>query len=176
VERTASALQTAPVEGRDGAEAVAKEEPDRRYVDGARGFEISRPSTAWQLETSQEPLPTGINVPVVLRHPDTGAQVVLQLVPPGITSVQFAEKLNSGLRSHPGVTTSEPEPEPEPMAEGAIGFHFSMGRRLLGRVVVVEGRSGQIFMMMATWPSNAQAAVNAGVEAILGSLKSFPPT
>ena len=146
---------------------------ERRYVDPELGFEIARPAGEWLLEANDERTPEGLSMPVVLRHKD-GAQVVLQVAPAVATPTQFAEKLTSGLRTHPGVTATEPEPLP--MADGAVGFRFAMGDRVSGRVAIFEGSKGQVFMMMATWPNGSPENVNAGVEEIFGSLRAVPQT
>ncbi len=145
----------------------------RRYVDPDLGFEIARPAGDWLLEANGERSPEGLSIPVVLRHKD-GAQVVLQVAPAVATPTQFAETMTSKLRTHPGVTTTEPEPLS--MAEGAVGFSFALGDRVSGRMAIFEGSKGQVFMMMATWPSGSPEAVSAGVEAIFGSIKALPQT
>lgn len=148
---------------------------EKRYVDPELGFEISRPGGgAWQMDVNDELTQDGLSIPVVLRHKDSGAQVVLQVAPAVATPSQFAERLTTGLRSHPGITTTDPEPLP--MADGAVGFRFAMGERVLGRVAVMDGGNGQVFMMMATWPTGAPEAVPQNVEEIFSSLKSVPKT
>jgi hypothetical protein len=49
-----------------------------------------------------------------------------------------------------------------------------MGESVHGRVVVLDGGKGQVFMMLATWPSDAPSAVPANVEEIFGSLRAIP--
>src|SRR5580700_9178063 len=72
----------------------------RRYVDPQLGFEIIRPESDWEMELSDELTPEGVAIPVVLRHRETGAQVVLQVVPAVATPTQYARRLTDGLRSH----------------------------------------------------------------------------
>ena len=144
----------------------------RKYLDPVLGFEIARPEGNWQLDANDEKTTEGVAVPVVLRHKETGAQVVIQIAPAVATPTQFAERLTSGLRSHPGFTSTDPEPLP--LADGAVGFRFAMGQRVQGKVAVEEGGSGQVFMMMATWPSNAPAAVPSSIDEIFGSVHAVP--
>lgn len=147
---------------------------DRRYVDSALGFEISRPASGWQLDATDETTPEGLAIPVVLRHRDTGAQVVVQVAPAIASPTQFAERLTTGLRTHPGFSSGDPEPLT--MRDGAVGFSFQMGDRVRGRVAVLEGGPGQVFMILATWPTSASPEVPAGVEEIFGSLRAVPKT
>lgn len=146
----------------------------RRYVDSDLGFEIVRPEGSWQLDAKGEPGSTeGVSIPVVLRHRETGAQVVVQIAPAVATPIQFAERLNLGLRSYPGFTASDPEPLS--LSDDAVGFRFSMGDKVLGRIAVREGGKGNVFMMLATWPANASEGVTTGVDQIFGSLRPIPP-
>jgi hypothetical protein len=146
--------------------------PERRYVDEELGFEISRPSAEWQLEQTDERTPEGLVIPVILRNSASGAQVVLQLAPAVATPTQFAQRLTVGLRTQPGFTTTDPEPLP--LADSAVGFHFTMGEAVHGKVAVLPGGEDRVFMMMATWPAHAPARVLESVDAIIGSVHALP--
>lgn len=135
---------------------------DSRYVDRDLGFEVVRPTGDWQMDVSTAPPEDGISTPVVMRNPDTGAQIVIQVAPAVATPVQFAERLSEGMRTQPGFITSDPEPLE--MAEDAVGFRFAMGDRVFGRVAVRNGAPDRVLMMLATWPADAPENVNAGVE------------
>jgi hypothetical protein len=151
------------------AELAASE---RRYVDEELGFEISRPSGDWQLEQTDERTPEGLVIPVILRNRASGAQVVLQVAPAVATPTQFAERLTVGLRTQPGFTTTDPEPLP--LSDSAVGFRFTMGEAVQGKVAVLDGGEDRVFMMMATWPSRAPAGVQESVDAIIGSVHALP--
>jgi len=145
----------------------------RRYVDSDLGFEVVRPEGNWQLDANGEgPSSEGVTIPVILRHRDSGAQVVIQIAPAIATPTQFAERLNLGLRSYPGFSASDPEPLP--ISDDAVGFRFSMGDTVLGRVAVREGGKGKMFMLLATWPANSSDGVSSGVDEIFGSLRPVP--
>lgn len=144
------------------------------YLDSTLGFQIGRPSDSWQLDATGEVTPDGLSIPVVLRHPESGAQVVLQVVPAVATPTEMAERLTDGLREYPGFSATDPEPLR--MREGAVGFAFQMGDQVRGRVAVCEGGRGQMFMMLAAWPRGAEARVAAAVEQIFSSLRPIPRT
>ncbi|MCY1079982.1 hypothetical protein [Archangium lansingense] len=144
----------------------------RRYVDHAMGFELIQPGGDWQLDQTDEQTPEGLTIPVVLRHPSSGAQVVLQVAPAVASPAQFAERLTVGLRSQPGFVTSEPEPLP--MSDSAVGFYFSVGNNVRGRVVVRDGSAGHVFMMLATWPASAPDEVPQAVNALFESVRPLP--
>lgn len=143
----------------------------RRYVDRDLGFEISRPSGGWQLDATDDQTADGISIPVVMRHPSTGAQVVVQVAPAIATPTQFAQRITDGLRSHPGFTTSEPEPLN--YSDDAVGFQFAMQDAVKGRVAVMPGKSGRVYMVLATWPNGSSDAVPESVEQIFRSLQTL---
>jgi hypothetical protein len=156
------------------AAVAADERPvnvGRKYIDPDLGFELVRPEGNWQLDANNDTTSEGVAVPVVLRNKDTGAQVVLQIAPAVATPTQFAERLTTGLRDHPGFTATDPMPVP--LSDSAVGFDFEMGEKVQGKVAVVEGGSGRVFMMMATWPKAIPGAV-AAVDEIFTSVKPVP--
>ncbi|QSQ24667.1 hypothetical protein JY651_06880 [Pyxidicoccus parkwayensis] len=155
-----------------GGSGDAGHSTTRRYVDEDLGFEIIRPTADWQLDETNERTPEGLSIPVILRHNTSGAQVVLQVAPAVATPTQFAERLTEGLRQQPGFTTTDPVPIP--LSENAVGFDFSVGDSVLGRVAVREGRPGRVLMMLATWPREASAEVTHNVDAIIEGIRPLP--
>ncbi|MFP2908017.1 hypothetical protein ACLESD_23800 [Pyxidicoccus sp. 3LFB2] len=119
-----------------GGSGSAGHSTARRYVDEDLGFEIIRPTADWQLDETNERTPEGLSIPVILRHQASGAQVVLQVAPAVASPTQFAERLTEGLRQQPGFTTTDPAPIP--LSENAVGFDFTVGDSVLGRVAVRE--------------------------------------
>lgn len=145
----------------------------RRYVDEDLGFEIVRPTAEWQLdETEHQDAPDGMAIPVVLKHRTSGAQVVLQVAPAVATPVQFAERLNEGLKGQPGFVASDPQPLP--LSDSAVGFDFQVEGGVRGRVAVTEGSPGRVFMMLATWPEGSPEDVSRSVEALFSAVRPLP--
>lgn len=139
-----------------------------RYVDETLGFEVTRPSAQWTMDVSDDLTSDGVATPVVMRNSETGAQVVIQVAPAVASPVTLAERLTEGMRSHPGFVTSDPEPLA--LADGAVGFRFAMGDRVLGRVAVREGAEGRVLMLLATWPAGAPEAASDGVDAVFAGI------
>ena len=163
--------------GGSGPVAVQTEEGPglsdaRRYVDQTLGFELTQPGGEWLLDETDEQTPEGLSIPVVLRHRTSGAQMVLQVAPAVASPIQFAERLTLGLRSQPGFVTSDPEPLP--LSDSAVGFHFAVGDNVRGRVVVRDGSTGHVFMMLATWPSAAPNEVAETVNTLFESVHPLP--
>src|SRR5690606_9647780 len=105
-----------------------------------------------------------ILVPVVVLHPATGSQVVVQVTPAVATARDFAERLAVGLRSKPGFTTTVPAGA----ADGSTsGFSFALGGDVSGRVGIVADADERLFVLLATWPSDVPETVIADVDAIM---------
>lgn len=163
------ASKSAAVKAETAPKPAAVAQAGRRYVDSDLGFEIVRPQGGWALDANDDLSLEGVSIPVVMRHTATGAQVVVQVAPSTFTPVQFAERLNEGLKSQPGFTATDPEPLK--YSDSAVGFTFGMGAKVSGRVAVMEGKSGRVYMMLATWPKDAPEAVASNIEQIFGSLR-----
>lgn len=159
-----------------GTQALSAGEPVRaaadleRFVDTEAGFEIARPAgEAWQFAPGHD-APDGILVPVVVVHPATGAQVVVQITPEVTTPREFAERLAVGLRSKPGFATTVPASADDGLSSG---FSFSLGQDVSGKVGISTNRDGRLFVLLATWPTTVPQEVVSDVEAIMGSLRPF---
>ncbi|MHB8416587.1 MAG: hypothetical protein ACYDCL_00825 [Myxococcales bacterium] len=140
----------------------------RRYVDPRLDFEISRPAGDW-LFTPGQPLTEGIAVPVIVAHPQSGAQVVVQIAPAVATPGELALRLESGLRARPGFSPGSPAPLEG--TDDGVGFPFTMGDAVTGRVAILSG-SGRVFVLLATWPTASPATIVTGIDHIVHSLKT----
>jgi hypothetical protein len=163
--------------GAGGSGLSSQESADaasRKYVDRQLGFEVARPAGGWQLDVSGESASDGVEIPVVLRHRVSGAQVVIQVAPAIATPTQFAQRLATGLSSYDGFSASDPEPLP--LSDDAVGFRFEMEGKVLGRIAVREGARGKVLMMLATWPVGAALAVVSDVDQIFISVRPVPPS
>lgn len=145
------------------------EKNDVDFVDTENGFQIHRPSDAWAFSSGKELSTDSIAVPVVIANAKQGAQVVVQIAPAVATPAQFAERLTEGLNTRAGFQTTEVKPIP--LAEGAVGFDFSVADQVAGRVAILEGSEGRVYVLLATWQQGAPAEVESDINAIIGSLK-----
>jgi hypothetical protein len=144
------------------------------YRDVALGFAIERPrGDGWRFSPGEGPAASAsVEVPVIVAHRATGAQVVVQVAPAVATPTAFAKRLTDGLRARPGFTTTDVEPIT--LADGAVGFAFTMGDQVAGRVAVVGGGAGagKVYVLLATWPQDAPPMVISGVDEIVKSLRT----
>ncbi|AKU91339.1 putative lipoprotein [Vulgatibacter incomptus] len=137
-----------------------------RFVDRELGFEIQRPAgSEWSFAHGHE-APGGIQVPVIVSHAATGAQVVVQVAPQVAPAQEFAERLAVGLRTKQGFTTTVPEAT----ANGS-NFLFSLGDQIHGRVAVIAS-DDRLYVLLGTWPASAPSNVARDVDAIMRSLRT----
>jgi len=156
------------------ATSAPKSNSGSLYQDTKLGFAVVRPSADWQLEASDFFAEEGISIPLVLRHAPTGSQVILQIAPDVATPIQYAERMTEGLRTQPGFQTSEVEPIP--LTDESVGFSFALGEDVRGRVAIREGSPGNVFMVMATWPTEAENNVVETIDAIISSIQPVAPS
>jgi hypothetical protein len=140
------------------------------FVDRENGFTIGRPGNGWKFRPGEALNTENIVVPLVVTDEGSGAQVVVQVAPAVASPAQFAERLTSGLQSREGFATSEVQPIP--LAEGAVGFDFLVGDQVHGRVAIVEGTAGRVYVLLATWPRGSPEGTETEVDFILGSMKT----
>jgi hypothetical protein len=160
----AGCASSKPASARIGAEGARA--TSHRFVDDDLGFAIERPDgEAWQF-TQGSSAPDGIIVPVVVLHEDSGAQVVVQVAPGIASSEEFAGRLAMGLQSKPGFRIGGLTETPD----GGAGFEFALSDLVEGRVRVHEGTSGQVFVLLGTWPTSAPDGVVRDIDRIMGSL------
>lgn len=166
--KAASKTETAPTAEVQPQPAPAPQQ--KTYVDAEKRFEIQRPDGDWTFRPGAELSTESIEVPVVVTNSTKGAQVVVQVAPAVATPTQFAERLTVGLRTRAGFETSEIQPIP--LAEGAVGFDFDVADQVHGRVAILEGGEGRVYVLLATWPQDAPAGVEKDIDSILASMKA----
>jgi hypothetical protein len=107
---------------------------------------------------------------LVISSEEDSAQVIVQIAPAVATPNQFAQRLSVGLRARAGFSISEVVPIP--LADGAVGFDFRVQDQVHGRVAILEGTPGRIFVLLATWPQDAPASVENDIDHILSSMRT----
>lgn len=151
------------------ARSTAKVMGAEYFVDAQNGFRIQRPDANWAFKPGRELSTDSIAVPLVIANTGSQAQVVVQVAPAVATPSQFAERLSSGLKSRAGFATGEVAPIP--LADGAVGFDFAVGAEVRGRVAILEGREGRVYVLLATWPEGAPGVVEREVDQIFSSMQ-----
>jgi len=149
---------------------VAETGDEQHHVDAENGFTIDRPNTTWNFFEGSELSTETIAVPLVVSNTDQNAQVVVQIAPAVATPFQFAERLVAGLNSRAGFETTNIQPIP--LGDGAVGFDFSVEEEVKGRVAILEGTEGRVFVLLATWPKKAPRGIEQDIDSIIGSMKT----
>lgn len=139
------------------------------YQDRKLGFAVVRPSSEWELEANEFFSEEGISIPLMLRHVPSGSQIVLQIAPDVATPTEYAQRMTEGLQTQAGFHTTDVEPIP--LTDASVGFFFTLGEDVLGRVAIREGSPGNIFMVMATWPNGASEQVLDSIDSIIASIQ-----
>jgi hypothetical protein len=140
------------------------------FVDREEGFQIERPGASWDFKPGRALSTESITVPLVISSEEDSAQVIVQIAPAVATPNQFAQRLSVGLRARAGFSISEVVPIP--LADGAVGFDFRVQDQVHGRVAILEGTPGRIFVLLATWPQDAPASVENDIDHILSSMRT----
>ena len=158
-----------PPQGATARAPVPNPARELTFVDAEHGFQIDKPDVQWRFRPSEDLSTESIAVPLVVTNTEKNAQVVVQIAPAVATPSQFAERLTLGLKSRAGFTTSDVEPLP--VADGAVGFDFAVADQVNGRVAILEGEKGRVYVLLATWPKDAAVGVEKDVDRIMGSIK-----
>lgn len=169
--RSQSAAQLKP--GASGsseaAHAGSKASGTEYFFDAQNGFRIQRPDASWSFKPGRELSTDSIAVPLVIANAASQAQVVVQVAPAVATPSQFAQRLSTGLKSRAGFATGDVEPIP--LADGAVGFDFAVGDEVRGRVAILEGKEGRVYVLLATWPQGAPGGVEREINQIFASMQ-----
>jgi hypothetical protein len=138
------------------------------FVDTENGFRIQRPDATWAFRPGHDLATENIAVPLVIANTGSQAQVVVQVAPAVASPSQFAARLTVGLKARAGFETTDIQPIP--LADGAVGFDFEVGDQVHGRVAILDGTEGRVFVLLATWPRGAPQGVERQVDQIFSSM------
>ena len=138
------------------------------FVDTENGFRIQRPDATWAFRPGHDLATENIAVPLVIANTGSQAQVVVQVAPAVASPSQFAARLTVGLKARAGFETTDIQPIP--LADGAVGFDFEVGDQVHGRVAILDGTEGRVFVLLATWPRSAPQGVERQVDQIFSSM------
>jgi hypothetical protein len=132
------------------------------------GFTVNRPAgDDWAVATNVHS-PDGSDIPIVVAHPESGAQIVLQVSERADTPQNLAEMLRSRLAAEPALDLSKPKRLTLDSGADASGFEFHVKGEAHGRVAVIDV-GDHVVLVVASWPEDAGDEV---VEAIDGVVKS----
>lgn len=134
------------------------------------GVELDKPKDGgWALATDVVS-PQGNAIPVVVAHPDSGAQIVMQvsdgLDSPKAIATLLRQKLGEEGAIHLGETTALRIDN----GADAYGFDFSVDGEAKGRVALIQ-LGEQIVLVVASWPPDAGNKLEKDVDAVVRSVR-----
>jgi len=134
------------------------------------GFELDKPAgESWALATNVTS-PEGRPIPVVVAHPESGAQIVIQTSEPVESPKNLATMLREKLQTEQTLTLSRPEKLSITSGADAYGFNFAVKGEAKGRVAVIEVGE-QVVLVVASWPENADKGVVQQIDDVVKSVR-----
>lgn len=141
------------------------------YTSQELGFELDKPAGEdWALATDVTS-PEGRPIPVVVAHPDSGAQIVVQVSEPMGSPKDLAQLLRSRLQEEGFMRVGGEQQLQIDSGADAYGFDFSVEGEAAGRVAVIE--VGQQFVLViASWPENADGRLVSDIDEVVRSVRA----
>lgn len=134
------------------------------------GFELDQPEGGeWALATDVTS-PEGREIPVVVAHPESGAQIVVQVSRPDSTPETLAHMLKTRLEAELPMQIGDPEQLSMDSGSDAYGFPFSIVGEASGRVAVIQV-GDQVILVVASWPENADSDIVDDVDGVVRSVR-----
>lgn len=134
------------------------------------GFELDQPeSSGWAVATDVTS-PEGREIPVVVAHPESGAQIVVQVSQPDTTPESLAHMLKTRLEDELPMDIGDPEPIAMESGDDAYGFPFAIAGEAAGRVAVIKV-GNQVVLVVASWPENASSDIVDDVDGVVRSVR-----
>lgn len=151
-------------------EAKAKAPADESFSSAELGFELDKPQgEEWALATNVK-APDGNAIPVVVAHPQSGAQIVVQVSEPIDKPEALANMLRSRLVDQTPIELGEAERIRMDAGTDAFGFGFSVKGEAKGRVAVIS-LGEQIVLVVASWPEDADRSIVKAIDGVVKSVR-----
>lgn len=166
----ASTRQHTSIPSTAPAQATAAGTKGESFTDPVLGFELDQPAgDGWALATGVSS-PEGRDIPVVVAHPESGAQIVIQVSTPESNPKSLAHMLKTRLEVELPMNISDPEPIAMEFGGDAYGFAFVMSGEAAGRVAVIQ-LGEQMILVVASWPEDASTDIVSDIDAVVKSVR-----
>lgn len=140
------------------------------FTSATLGVELDKPAgDGWALATDVIS-PQGNEIPVVVAHPASGAQIVMQVSEAMDSPKSLATMLRSKLHEEGSLELGEPEQLKLDHGGDAYGFDFSVDGEAKGRVALIQ-LGEQIVLVVASWPPDAGARVEKDIDGVVKSVR-----
>jgi predicted Zn-dependent protease len=135
------------------------------------GFELDKPAgKSWAIATNVTS-PEGRPIPVVVAHPQSGAQIVIQVSDPVDSPKSLTSMLRQKLQAEKSLTLGAPQKIKNDSGSEAYGFDFAVKGEAKGRVAVIS-IGQQIILVVASWPENANPQVIDDIDSVVRSVRT----
>jgi hypothetical protein len=139
------------------------------------GFELDKPAGSdWAVATNVTS-PEGRAIPVVVAHPDSGAQIVIQVSEPVDSPRLLAGMLREKLNAEQTLALGQPRKLEMNCGSEAYGFEFAIKGEAKGRVAVIS-TGDQIVLVVASWPEKVDKHVVADIDGVVRSVRTSGAT
>jgi len=137
---------------------------------GDLGFRMDRPSGDHWAVAKGLTSPDGNEIPVVVAHPATGAQLVVQVAEPMESPRQLAGLLHRRLAGEQLIEMTEPRPVRVDSGEDAYGFDFRVRGEARGRVAIIEA-GDRVVLVVASWPERVDHKIVEEIDQVVRSVR-----
>lgn len=140
------------------------------FTSSELGVELDKPEgSGWALATDVIS-PQGNAIPVVVAHPASGAQIVMQvsdgIEPPDTLAAMLRHKLGE----EGSINVGEAAPLQVDCGADAYGFDFSVDGEAKGRVALIQ-LGEQIVLVVASWPPDAEGRLEKDIDRVVKSVR-----
>lgn len=140
------------------------------FTSPSLGVELDKPSgEGWALATDVIS-PQGNAIPVVVAHPASGAQIVMQVSEAMDSPKSLATMLRTKLDEEGSLELGEAKQLKLDHGGDAYGFDFSVDGEAKGRVALIQ-LGEQIVLVVASWPPDAGARVEKDIDGVVRSVR-----
>lgn len=148
----------------------AQAAPGDTFTSPEIGVELDKPKNGgWALATDVVS-PQGNSIPVVVAHPESGAQIVMQ-VSDGLDSPKaIATLLRQKLGEEGSIKLGETTALSIDNGADAYGFDFSVDGEAKGRVALIQ-LGEQIVLVVASWPPDAGNKLEKDIDSVVRSVR-----
>lgn len=158
-------------------QAVARQELARGepFSSPDFGFELDKPAGKdWAVATNVVS-PEGRPIPVVVAHPESGAQIVIQVSDPVDSPKTLAFMLRQKLQAEQHLDLGTPARVDMDSGADAYGFSFAVKGEANGRVAVISC-GDEIILVVASWPVNANVQIVRDIDGVVRSVRAVSGT
>jgi hypothetical protein len=135
------------------------------------GFELDKPpGGSWAIATNVTS-PEGRPIPVVVAHPQSGAQIVIQVSEPVDSPRKLAAMLREKLRGEQTLQLGTAQKLQMDSGSDAYGFEFAVRGEAKGRVAVISV-GDEIVLVVASWPENADPHIVQDIDGVVRSVRT----